>query len=112
MYKIRVLSTAVNDFQNILFYIRYQLKNNTAAKNLNDKIQKEINNIREFPYACPICVIEGQLENEYRRSKVGNYLIYYTISELKKIIYIVRILYSRMNQNSVFQSTDTLVNAE
>ena len=41
---LKVLKTFYNDFERIILYIKYELKNIIASNNLLNKVEKEINN--------------------------------------------------------------------
>ena len=42
IYKIKYLPTFISQFNNILYYITYELKNKIAADNLYDEVTKQI----------------------------------------------------------------------
>lgn len=97
MYKLEFLPIAKNDIDNIIYYISINLGNKIAAVNLSKKFIDGANGILIFPYGVPVYEIAGKLKNEYRRVRVNNYLMFYTINEEKKVITIVRVLYRKMD---------------
>ena len=103
MYDIEFLPLAKSDIENIIYYIKYNLNNSTAALNLNNNFIKAINNITYFPYGAFIYKQNKLLTYEYRSVRVKNFLIFYTINESKKLITIVRVLYQSMNINNILE---------
>ena len=101
MYKVEILPIAIEDFDNIIHYVTYNLKNITAAKKLRDLFIKSFDYILKFPYGCAIYKSKKVLKYEYRTYKVKNYIMFYVIDEEKKIITIVRILNRKMNFNNI-----------
>ena len=101
MYKLEILPIAIEDFENIIHYISYNLSNVSAAKKQRDLFLKNLDNIIKFPYGCDVYKTEKTLTLKYRAYKVKNYLIFYTIDENEKIVTIVRVLYKKMNVNNI-----------
>ena len=97
MYKLEYLEIAKKDMDNIIYYISHNLKNKSAALKLIDEFLKEMNNIMNFPYASAEYISIKPLNNKYRKSRVKNFLIFYTINEENKTIMIVRVLYQKRN---------------
>lgn len=88
-FELRYSLTFYNDLENIILYIKYELKNEIAANNLLDKVEKEINDRLKNPLA-----YEEYRTNEgyvYYRIYVKNYIIFYTVfnnaMEVRRIIY-------------------------
>ena len=48
--------------------------------------------------------ISGELKKEYRKIKVKNYYMFYTIDEDSKTMIIVRVIYKKMNLIDIFRS--------
>ena len=103
MYKLEFLPIAKKDIENIIYYISNNLKNKTAAINLSNNFIKAVNNIVEFPYGSPEYKIFTKLKYVYRKIKIKNFLMFYTINEENKTIIVVRILYSKMNINNILE---------
>ena len=97
MYILKFLDIAKKDVVEIVYYISNNLKNKTAAYKFIEKYNKELDNITLFPYGSPIYKSTRKLDNEYRCSRVKNYLIFYLVDEKKKEITIARILYRKRN---------------
>ena len=101
-YKIEFLPVAKEDIDNIIYYISHKLKNLTASRKLRDLLINSLDYIVEFPYGNPIYKPPSTLKYEYRSTRVKNFLLFYTINEDKKIT-IVRILYQKMDINSILE---------
>ena len=94
MYKIIFSASFKKDIRDIIYYILYNLKNQSAAFNLTKKFQEGVNSILIFPYGSPVSI---KLKKEYRKVRVKNYLIFYTINEEEQSITLVRVLYKKMS---------------
>ena len=97
MYKIEYLEIAKNDIDDIIHYISYNLKNKKAASELIESFINEINGITIFPYGNSKYKPTKTLKYSYRKARVKNYLIFYTINENEKTITIARIIYKKRN---------------
>ena len=101
MYKLEILPIAKKDMDDIIYYISNNLKNLSAARDLAKSFMDGANKILNFPYGLSIYNSILKLENEYRSIKVKNFLMFYTIDEKNKTITIVRVLYNKMDINSI-----------
>lgn len=103
--KIKYSLVALKDLDGIVNYISEGLSNQKAAKDLFNKFKTSINDLALFPES------SQALENEYiykkiRKKSVGNYLILYTIDYDKNMIYIIRIIYAKMNITEIIKKLD------
>lgn len=102
-YSFKFTEKAEEDLNNILQYISNDLCNPTAASVLAQKIFECIDNVRVFPES------GLNVENEYlpdktiKRVLVENYSIYYKADDVEKLIYIVRLVYSKRDMNEFFK---------
>ena len=103
MYTIEVLPLAKLDLDNITFYITNKLKSPAAAKKILLSFYDCIKNIAMFPYGESIIYLDRQLKYEYRIAKINNYLIIYTINNINHLIYIVRIIYNKMDYYNILE---------
>lgn len=94
-YEIRYLPTFISQFNNILYYITYELKNKIAADNFYKEVVKQIEIRSEAPESYEIfkTIKNGQVK--YYKINVKNYTIFYVVKET--VIEIRRIYYSRRN---------------
>ena len=103
MYQLEFLPIAKKDMDDIIFYISNNLKNNTAAAKLSKNFIKEANQIIEMPYGYPIYQTKKKLKNNYRRKKINNFIMFYTINEENKTITIIRVLYQKRDINYLLE---------
>jgi len=86
--KYIVYQDAVEDFNQIVQYITYSLKNPEGAMKLIQLFESKLHSIMSFP--------NSKLElSDLRKCKMGNYLIIYILNQELAQIEIVRIIYQR-----------------
>lgn len=95
MYKLQFLPVAKNDLQGIAVYIADELDAPQTALRLTEKIVKSTERLSEFPYSCPVYTPIRPLKPEYRKLRVENYLVFYTVDENEKTITVMRIIYAK-----------------
>ena len=93
--KYIVYEDAALDFEQIVHYITYKLKNKEGSLRLIKSFEKKINSIVKFPYSYPV-IFDTKLEVEgLRKCAFDNYLIIYYINEKLEQVEVVRIVYQR-----------------
>jgi plasmid stabilization system protein ParE len=100
-YSILYLPVAEMDIRSAAMYIATKLKAPAAAVNLVREIRKKVNVLRDMPYMYQEYRGEPQTNIIYRVMPVKNYLVFYIVFEDNKIIEIHRVLYARMDINSL-----------
>ena len=85
-YEIEYLPTFISQFNNILYYITYELKNKIAADNFYNEVVKQIEIRSE-------AIKNGEVK--YYKINVKNYTIFYVVKN--NIMEIRRIYYSQRN---------------
>lgn len=100
-YTFNFSPSALEDFNNSLNYIEFELCNKKASEDLANKIFNAIDNVREFPNSGLQVDNEFILDQSLRRILVGNYKIFYRIEEDIKSIIIVRIIHSLMDNENI-----------
>ena len=93
-YEIIFTPTAINEIRKIYNYITKKLKSKKAADNLMNKIEEKVQNLKYAPRIYQIIKVDNQLELEYRKIVVNNYVIIYTIIENKNNIFISHVFYA------------------
>ena len=101
MYKLEYLPVAKQDMVDIVRYISHNLSNPTAAQRLADKIIEAAEGLTDFPYAHPTYHPIRPLQQEYRSLLVKNYLIFYCVDEVQKLITITRVIYARRDNEQL-----------
>ena len=95
MYRIEYLPVAVQDLTDITRYIGITQRDPFTANRLTEKIMSAIENLREMPYKYQSFRLSKPLSNDYRRFRVNNYIVFYTVDESKKLVTIYRVLYQK-----------------
>lgn len=98
-YKIMYSSTFVNQFSNILKYLKNKLKNKIAAENFYNEVIKEIEKRSENPENYEKYIGNRKRKNTYYRIYVKNYTIFYIVKN--NIMEIRRIIYSKRNLGKI-----------
>lgn len=92
-FEVRYSPTFYNDFERIILYIKYELKNVIAANNLLNKVEKEINHRLENPLGYE--KYKTKAGNIYYRIYIKNYIIFYTVSDNTMVVR--RMIYKKRN---------------
>ncbi|MEK4062482.1 MULTISPECIES: type II toxin-antitoxin system RelE/ParE family toxin [Paenibacillus] len=92
-YKLRYLTLAYLDLQDIVDYVCNELSAPDAANDLVDKFDEAISRLELFPFSGPICYNINGLKDEYRFLVVENYMVFYVVFD--DIVEIRRILYGK-----------------
>ena len=100
-YNIHITKAADADLNSAVDYIDHILLNPQAADDLLLEAEEKIMDLAAFPEkyslaADPLLNVWG-----IRMTTVRNYLVFYTVSEEEKCIYIVRFLHSKQNWNAI-----------
>lgn len=94
-----------NDVNQAIHYLKHSLKNPTAANKLYSLVESTARKLQTFPYKHPMLDDQFLAMYEIRYIAVNNYLLFYTVTEETKTIYIVRFLYSRSNWKHILKHT-------
>ena len=92
-YKIAVMPAADRDIDTIADYLN-TISEQTALKHL-DKLEREINSLRQMPFRCPLARNEEYAKKGYRYLIINNYLVFFTVSG--ETVQIRRIIDGRSN---------------
>ena len=94
-----------NDVKQVIGYLKHTLKSPSAANNLYNLVNSTVKKLQTFPYKHP--KIDDPLLASYhiRYVTLKSYLLFYTVTEETKTIYIIRFLYSRRNWQHILQRT-------
>ena len=98
---------AISDIQATLRYIKYRLKNPSAAKALSEKIFNSISLLQENPYMGALLSSKFDLDETvpYRYLIVSKQIIFYEVAD--NIIEIIRVLDARTDYLSVLFAAET-----
>ena len=94
-YNIDLSEEFEDEFNYIIEYTIFILKNPIAAKTLFEEIPKAIRQLETFPNRNQI------VKDGIRRIRVKKYHIYYSVDEQMKIVNILHILYQGMDTSKI-----------
>ena len=94
-YRIEITTRAKRDIKEIHTYITENLKEPNAADILLDRIETEILTLKNMPLRHSIERDEKLKLRNLRKLIVDNYLVFYTVNNRTKTVFIVRVLYAR-----------------
>lgn len=108
-YSIHITAAAERDLNYAADHIEFVLKNPTAADNLLNKAEKQINSLSELPEKCQLVDDPVLASWGIRFITVENYLAFYTIDRKKNLVIVVRFLYQKSNWNTILRQGVSLV---
>ena len=94
-YKIKIAVKARRDIREIHTYVVNKLQENSIADNLISKIETEILSLKNMPLRYALEQDEQLKNRNLRKIIMDNYLIFYTVREKSRTVFIVRVLYAR-----------------
>ena len=100
MVKIEELPSADNDVTNIASYISNELFNEDAALKFWDNYFTKTIDLNPFPRKYTAYEPFKLLKQEYRRFMIGNYIVFYTVTE-DNLVTIARVLHERQDTDNV-----------
>ena len=103
-YTIKYSTSSKIDIKTSITYINNVLQNPFAGNRLRIEVQATVRNLKEYPYKHPIITDLLLTSYKIRFVQIKNYLLFYTVTEEIKTIYIVRFLYSRRNWQRILKS--------
>ena len=99
-YKVEVQPLALRDMEEIVSYVAGELKNPPAAQRLAEALVAGMESLAHLPSRCPTHVPMRPLRHEYRKLGVGNYLVFFRVSEKEEVVTVARVLYGRSSLDS------------
>lgn len=94
-FEIHFTSTLYKRLNAIYDYILEELHSPQAAKKLMRNLEEKIISLKDMPFMYPqIEKIDKDLQRQYRKLTVENYIILYIVDEKNKIIYISNMYHS------------------
>ena len=101
VYNAAYAEEASKDLSQILWYIREELLNPTAAHKMYGLVEEKLVLIKENPYIYPLHHDDKIAALGIRFVVIGNYLMFYTINPNQPEVTIVRILYEKRNIQAI-----------
>lgn len=102
-FNYRLSKKAEEDLDNIISYIAVELSNKKAATDFIKKLQNSIEQVCLFTESGAPVNNDFIFDIDIRKKIIDNYIMYYLPDLSKKIIYIVRIVYSKKNMDEILQ---------
>lgn len=102
MYKIEFLPIALSDMLEPVSYIRNELKNPIAADKLSENLVAAAEALADFPYPNLVYIPIKQLNHEYRKTVVENYLMFYWVDPGKTVT-VARVIYGKRDYGKMIE---------
>ena len=96
-FKVLITPTAKKDIEDIIRYIRDDLKNPDAADNIRNKFKEAILSLSTLPFRHHLVKDTTIANLNIRKIIIENYIVFYTVYEENSSVDIVRVLYTRRN---------------
>ena len=100
-YKVYISEQAYKDLAGIFEYVTNELKSIDNAKSLINSLEENIYSLNFMPFRFAKYDKNLKDGNDLRMIPVGNFLILYIPKESDLTVNIVRVIYSRMDVNSI-----------
>lgn len=96
-YIIKATPAYKREFRQIYNYIKKKLQNEIAAENLVKKTKKIIAELKYSPHAYREIKRGNSKRKAFRKIKINNYILLYTVDEDKKQVTVSHMFYGRSN---------------
>ncbi len=99
-YQIQYTPLAYEDLDGIDSYIAETLGNPSAADRLMEKMEKSIDQLKDFPYSGSEVGDAYLAAKGYRKLVVDNYIVFHLVSDEQRMVIVMRIIHgAREYQN-------------
>ena len=103
-YSFFLTETAESDINQIFEYISVNLSNPEAAASFADELESQISEICKTPKIGRL-VENGYIKrSDVRRILIETFILYYLIDDREHRIIVLRVVYSKRDQNKIFKS--------
>lgn len=92
-YRIAYSPEAYRDLADVYSYIAFTLKEKRVASNHVRRIRQEVSSLRLFPERYSAVDWEPWSSMGMRKMSVGQYVVYYQVDLVDKIVTVIRIFY-------------------
>lgn len=96
-YKVIITPTAYKEINKIYDYITDDLYAENAAKRLMNKVEQEVQSLKDAPKIYTEIEKFDELKRVYIRIVVDNYVILYTIDEDNEVVFVSHMYYGGRN---------------
>ncbi|MDR0853041.1 MAG: type II toxin-antitoxin system RelE/ParE family toxin [Clostridiales Family XIII bacterium] len=100
-YRINIAQNAQGDIRKNVDYIRSELKNPSAAKNLLTETRMKVQSLKQHPKRCPLVGDKHLALVGFRMIAVKKYYLFYIIYDEKSEVRIIRQLHSRQDWRTI-----------
>ena len=100
-YNVSVADHAKADLRETTQYISSQLSAPAAALRLADAFDEAFVELEDMPEKYPLVPDDRLAALGYRKRRIKNYLMFFTISEESHAVYVERILYARRDWKNI-----------
>ena len=97
-YRVEITKYAQKQIKDIARYVKVELKNPGAAKRLLFDLKKSILSLENMPHRIPLTDEDVWRGENIHKMAVRNYLVYFWIDEIKNVVYITAVVYSKREQ--------------
>ena len=104
VYDLIILPEAAQDIRKTVLYIANELAAPQAALNLQNKIEIVIRSLAYMPNRIRLVEEQPWKDAGIRRTRAGNYYIYFFVDETKMTVYVNAVIYSGRDQTSQIAS--------
>ena len=107
-YRVLITDEATDDVFNLVKYIQVDLCNPDAANKLYTNLNREVNNMGDFPlkFADSGIKYRGYI---IHKKIYQSYLLFYIISDENQTVYVLRILKDFMNWRNILQKKISII---
>lgn len=92
-WNVVMTEVALSDVEDAARYMQRRLNSPKAARAFVKKVQDKVGLLATLPLSCP-AVTDGALARiGYRWCAVGNYLMFFTVDEVSRVVCVERVLY-------------------
>lgn len=102
-YSVELLTSAEEDLSNIYNYILNDLQSEINAKRIITKLETEIYKLNLMPESFRLYEYEPWRSKGLRHFPVGNYEIFYIVDTDKKKVFVLNVLYGKMNFQEIWK---------
>lgn len=94
-YDVRITEPAEEDLRDIFRYISRVLLEPQIAQKTIATLKKSILALSDMPQGRPLVADDRLSSMGYRKLIVKNYIVFFTVDEREKMVYVERVLYGR-----------------
>ena len=103
-YNVEYTPAAKDDLKSIYSYIAFHLKERKTARNIVNKIRKQIRELDFSPERYASVDWEPWASMGMRKFPVGNYVVFYLVDNEKHIVTVNRIFYGGRNVQDIIRN--------